>query len=121
MIHALDLGPSAILWFRLLSAPDYESGGQEFESLRARQQHFDAIILFLMSIQGLSPLAIYIATLSPRYEIATRCCKSLKRNENVCNHGNKNRRARKAKTSILLELATNRILDIQLGKLSFYH
>jgi hypothetical protein len=22
-------------------APDYESGGQEFESLRARQQHID--------------------------------------------------------------------------------
>jgi hypothetical protein len=47
-------------------APDYESGGQEFESLRARQQGIDAIDIFLNIHFGNLLFPIYIATLSPR-------------------------------------------------------
>src|ERR1700730_945814 len=47
-------------------APDYESGGQEFESLRARQQHIDNTTDCQSRKSTCFPSPVYIATMSPR-------------------------------------------------------
>jgi hypothetical protein len=48
------------------ASPDYESGGQEFESLRARQQHIDNTTYCQSRKSTCFPSPVYIATMSPR-------------------------------------------------------
>jgi hypothetical protein len=95
--HEIDCDGPSNGQLRQNGAPDYESGGQEFESLRARQEAIAATHNIPKVYSGNFAIAICIATISPRYGIAKRCCKSLKCNENVCSHRNKQTAVRESK------------------------